>query len=260
MVAYAAASYVAAGAEKPALGSLKVEADTQLAMSERLVKFSDLKVTESNFPTLPKEQVREVVAEVVKAIPDDDRVIALDRVLAAIDKSQIMPRNVEGVKADPPTIFYSETPAVLVNVDGDPIWSPIKENDLKFAVNTNWDLFQHEPTKTYYLRNNDAWLKASDITGPWTAAGKLPGSFDKLPRDDNWNEVRAALPGKSLSAKQVPKVFVSFKPSEMILLTGPPSYVAVGNTNLLWVNNTESDIFRLGRTGAVYYLVAGRWF
>ena len=64
--------------------------------------------------------------------------------LAELDKSQIIPKNVEGVKADPPPIFFSTTPAVLVNLDGDPIWSPIKENDLKFAVNTNWDLFQHD--------------------------------------------------------------------------------------------------------------------
>ena len=68
-----------------------------------------------------------------------------------------------------------------MNIDGDPIWSPIKENDLKFAVNTNWDLFQHEPTKTFYLRSEQSWLQAADVKGPWTAAGKLPESFKKLP-------------------------------------------------------------------------------
>ena len=114
-----------------------------------------MKIAEANFQTLPKEQMREIVAEIDKAIPDDERVIALDRVLANVDKSQIVPKNVEGVKADPPPIFFSKTPAVIVNLDGEPIWSPIKENDLKFAVNTNWDLFQHGPTSTFYLRNND---------------------------------------------------------------------------------------------------------
>ena len=109
-----------------------------------------------------------MTATIDKAIPDDERVIALDRVLANLDKSQIVPKNVEGIKADPPTIFFSKTPAVIVNLDGEPIWSPIKENDLKFAVNTNWDLFQHVPTNTYYLRNNDTWLKATDVKGPWT--------------------------------------------------------------------------------------------
>lgn len=37
--------------------------------------------------------MREVVAEIVKAIPDEERVIALDRVLVSLDKSQILPKN-----------------------------------------------------------------------------------------------------------------------------------------------------------------------
>ncbi len=82
--------------------------------------------------------------------------------LAFVDKSAIVPKDVPGLKADPPVIFFSDTPAVVVNFDGDPIWSPIAKNDLKFAVNTNWDVFQHEPTKTFYLRYNDSWLTATD--------------------------------------------------------------------------------------------------
>ena len=258
LVAYAAVSYRDKAAEKPVLGTIRIEADTRVAHAERLVQFQPMKIIEANFQTVPKEQVREIVAAVEKAIPDDERVIALDRVLSNLDKSQIVPKNVEGIKADPPTIFFSKTPAVIVNLDGDPIWSPIKENDLKFAVNTNWDLFQHGPTSTYYLRNNDTWLKATDVKGTWSAAGTLPDSFRKLPAEDNWKEVKASLPGKPLKA--VPKVFVSVMPAELILLTGEPSYLAVAGTELLWVSNTESDVFRMGKAGPVYYLVAGRWF
>jgi hypothetical protein len=259
-VSYAAVAYDAKGATKSALGSLKIEADTRVSVSERLVNFSDFKITEANFPTLPKEQTREVVAEIDKAIPDDDRVISLDRVLAMVDRSQIMPKNIDGVKADPPPIFFSKKPALLVNLDGEAIWSPIKENDLKYAVNTNWDLFLHDPTKMYYLRNEQSWLQAQELKGPWMAAAKLPDSFSKLPADDNWKDVKAALPGKKLSADKMPQVFVSTTPAEMIMLAGEPKYEAVSGAGLLWVSNTESDVFRMGPKGAVYYLVAGRWF
>src|SRR4029453_3238260 len=78
--------------------------------------------------------------------------------------------------------------------------------------------------------------------------------------EENWKDVRANLPGKPLQKSALPKVFVSFLPAELILLTGEPNYLLVGGTQLLWVSNTESDVFRLGKTGAVYYLVAGRWF
>jgi hypothetical protein len=260
LVAFSAVSYRDKGGEKPAIGTIKLEADTQVAVTERLVSFQNMKIAEANFQTLPKEQVREVVAQIDKAMPDEERVIALDRVLANVDKSQIVPKNVEGIKADPPTIFFSKTPALIVNLDGEPIWSPIQDNDLKYAVNTNWDLFQHGPTSTYYLRNTDTWLKAGDVKGPWSAAGALPDSFKKLPADDNWNDVKASLPGKPIKASALPKVFVSSTPAELILLTGEPNYVPVQGTGLLWVSNTESDVFRLGKSGSVYYLVAGRWF
>ena len=258
LVAFLAVSLRNQAADKPALGTIKLEADTRVAVAERLVSFQTMKITEANFQTLPKEQVREIVAAIDKAIPDDERVIALDRVLASMDKSKIAPKNVEGIKADPPAVFFSKTPAVIVNLDGDPIWSPIEGNDLKYAVNTNWDLFQNTPTNTYYLRNEDTWLKATAVTGPWSPAGALPNGFKLLPAEDNWKDVKASVPGKAI--KTAPQVFVSTTPAELILLSGEPSYVLVQGTNLLWVSNTDSDVFRLGKTGPVYYLVAGRWF
>jgi hypothetical protein len=260
LAAFSAVSYRPAASGAPAVGTVRLEADTKVSVTERLVSFQQMKIAEASFQTLPKEQLREIVAAIDKAIPDDERVLGLDRVLASIDKSQVVPRNVEGIKADPPTIFFSQTPAIIVNLDGEAIWSPIRDNDLKFAVNTNWDLFQHGTTNTYYLRNGRTWLKTADLKGTWSPAGKLPESFAKLPVEDNWKDVRANLPGANIKASDVPRVFVNFEPAELILLSGPPSYLLVPTTELLWVSNTESDVFRMGKTGPVYYLVAGRWF
>ena len=260
MVAFSAISYRDKGGAKPAMGTIRFEADTKVSVEDRVVQFEKLKIVEANFQTLSKEQVRDITTAVETRIPADIPLIALDRILANLDKSQIVPKNAEGIKADPPTIFFSSTPAVIVNIDGDPIWSPIKENDLKFAVNTNWDLFQHVPTNTLYLRNEGSWLKATDVKGPWSAAGTLPDSFKKLPPDDNWKDVKAALPGKPVAPGAVPRVFVSLAPAELILLKGAPAYQAVQGTSLLWVSNTDSDLFRAGKSGPLYYLVAGRWF
>lgn len=258
LVAFMAVSYVAKGEHKPALGTIKLETETETSVPQRLVKFSRIKISETNFPTLAKEQSQEIATEVEKNIPEGDRVIDLDRVLAYVDKSTINPKNVEGLKSDPPRIILTQTPSVLVNFDGEPIWSPIKDNELKYAVNTNWDIFQHTPTGMYYLRNDTHWLRATDLQGYWSNAGKLPDSFSKLPEDDNWKDVRASLPG--IPAKKLPKVYVTNDPSELILIDGEPKYEPVPNTGLLWISNTESDLFRMGKDGPVYYLVAGRWF
>jgi hypothetical protein len=257
---YSAVSYQVRGAKTASLGTIKIEAGTSVAIPERLVNFSEFTIAEANFPALSKDQLRDVVADIMSGVPREHRIISLDRVLASIDASQIVPRNVPGVKADPPVVFFSSKPAVLVNFDGEPIWSPIDANDLKFVVNTNWDVFEHTPTKAFYLRVNLGWMTAASLQGPWTPAAKLPPSFAKLPADANWKEVKSAVPGKTIPAAQAPTVFTSMMPAELILTTGEPAYTPVPDTNLLWVNNTESDVFRLGPTGAVYFLVAGRWF
>ena len=61
MVAFSAVSLRANGAEKPVLGSIKLEADTQVALDERLVNFQKLQITEANFKELAKERVAEIV-------------------------------------------------------------------------------------------------------------------------------------------------------------------------------------------------------
>ena len=142
MTAGAAVSYQAKDAQTPAVGTLKIEADTKVALDDRLVSFKDLRITQANFPSIPKDQLGAVIAEINAAIPQEDRVIGLDRVLAMVETSVINPRNADGIKADPPVIFFSETTSALVNFDGNPIWSPIPDSELKFAVNTNWDFFE----------------------------------------------------------------------------------------------------------------------
>jgi hypothetical protein len=257
---HAAVSFKPAGKTKAMLGTVIAEAQSRVSVEDRLVDFSNFRITQSNFPGASRDESAAAVAAIISSIPVRERVLALDRVLASFDSSQIRPKNITDLKADPPVVFYSTRTAVLVNLDGEPVWSPIAQNDLRYAVNTNWDLFEHQPTRMFYLRHNTIWLQATSIEGPWTLASRLPPSFSKLPADENWKEVRAALPLKKPASSTVPAVFVSTTPAELILVKGEPAYAPVTGTRLLWVRNTEADVFRLGAAGPVYYLVAGRWF
>ena len=99
--------------------------------------------------------------------------------LANIDKSQIMPKNVEGIKADPPAIFFSKTSAVMVNLDGEPIWSPIKDNDLKFAVNTNWDLFQHDTDRHLLPAQQHHLAEGVGLQGPLVAGRQVAAELQQ---------------------------------------------------------------------------------
>ncbi|HEY6802325.1 MAG TPA: hypothetical protein VI306_01995 [Pyrinomonadaceae bacterium] len=261
IVAWTAVSYQEKKDSKPTLGTIKLEADSTVALDQRLVSLTPLRITQFNFSSLSREKGQKLSAELQAAIPQGEQVLSLDRVLANIDKSTIRPSttNTKNLKADPPRIFHASGRAALIIFDGQPVWSPIKDNNLKYAVNTNWDLFQ-TPDKTFYLRDEKSWLTSTSIDNGWTPAGKLPDSFRNLPNDENWKEVRANIPGKQFGRNATPSVFISFEPAELIQLKGEPQYVPVAGTSLLWVSNTESDLFKHTATGTFYYLVAGRWF
>ena len=72
---YAAVAYTPSGATKPVLGTVTAVAQTKVAVSDRLVDFSVFTITDSNFPTLDKAQMQEIIAEIANAI----RLKALDK-------------------------------------------------------------------------------------------------------------------------------------------------------------------------------------
>ena len=246
------------GAEKPALGAFEFEVDSETDLESRQVRLTNLRFLNGRFPALNALQSEDLREKVAAEFPEEV-VTELDRILAGLEHAKIHSGEVD-VKEDPPRIFSSEKPAILVILDGEPILSPIKGNDLQFAVNTNWDLFFYPDDKTYYLRNEESWLQASSLGGPWSPGGKLPKSFKKLSKkDENWKEVREHVPGEKLEPDGVPRVFVSEVPAELILLDGEPELEFI-TPKLLWVNNTESDLFLSNSDGKFYYLVSGRWF
>ena len=95
------------------------------------------------------------------------------------------------------------------------------------------------------------------MKGPWTPVSDLPAGFWKLPKDEGWEEVRAQLRGKREGS--VPVVFVTTMPAELVVTDGEPVYERIAGTHLLYVSNTDSDLFLHSEEKRHYFLVAGRW-
>jgi hypothetical protein len=125
-------------------------------------------------------------------------------------------------------------------------------------VNANWDLFFEKDDKDYHLMADKVWLQSKDLKGPWTRSKKLPGDMSKLPPNENWNDVKAAIPPTAAGA--TPDVFFSSQPAELLLLTGAPIYSRIVGTKLLYVANTDNDIFLDSSDNTFYILLSGRWF
>jgi hypothetical protein len=164
------------------------------------------------------------------------------------------------VNLNPPKIFTSRQPAILVMFFGNPKFKPVIKDkpNLLFALNSNWDIFFDAVSQKYFLLNRNSWLTAPKVAGPWTPAQNLPAALSSLPANDNWANVRQNIPGKP--AQTAPVVFVSTQPAELILLKGDPAFSPVPGTKLMRVSNTDSTLFMCSGDGNYYFLVAGRWF
>jgi hypothetical protein len=246
------------GTTSPVLGGVVLEGDTAVSREVGQVRISNLRIVEGRFPALSASDSDRLLNALRTRMTKEDVVVSLERITAYLERAETA-LTPAPLKTDPPRILVSTKPAVLVVLDGPPVMAPVPGTDLAYAVNTNWDLLR--AGATYYLRHEQSWLTSPAHTGPWTPATTLPPSFQRIPaRDSNWDDVRKAVPGKPLAPAAAPTVFVSETPVELILLEGEPKLETIKGTQLSWVTNTESDLFRSSTDQRFYYLVAGRWF
>jgi hypothetical protein len=242
-------------------GVAEVDALTVVDHGARVVAIVPVR-RELRFANVPESEQAKLRQAVEELHPSGQATtLSLDRVLAYLDPATQPVQPAVEVNMDPPTIFSSTTPAILVMFMGEPQFKPVEpeRTDLLFALNTNWDVLYDAASRNYYLLHGEGWLTTVDVLkGAWVPAVNLPPSMYSLPATENWTEARQRLPGRP--AKVAPAVFVTTEPAELILLDGPPSYMPVQGTKLLRVNNTDSVLFLHTGDGKLYYLVAGRWF
>ena len=82
------------------------------------------------------------------------------------------------VQNDPPAIFVSYSPAILLFIDGEPKRADISGTDLGFVVNSNFPLFFEKDGLTAIIYSPGAqWLKGQFWKAPGLRRPKLPRGF-----------------------------------------------------------------------------------
>ena len=244
---------------KEIVGILELQAQTDVNVDDRSVVISNFKIKEVKLPGLDPAKASTVDQAVRSFLPPDHVVVmALDRLVASVEKTQA-PAAVP-VQNDPPAIFVSNTPAILLNVDGEAVRADIAGTNLGFVVNSNFPLFfEKESPKEYYLYTGQQWLKSASMEGGWAPAPKLPRDKSKVANDPKWAQMKKPILSPSAKGKP-PTIFYSDKPAEVILFQGQPAYAQIPGTQLSYATNTDADLFVYNPTQDYYYLAAGRWF
>jgi hypothetical protein len=240
------------------VGAASFEGTTEVNTDTHTVFMFNIQVRNTYFPGKDPATSAQLDQQIRPFVPLT-YTASLDRLVAYMPKPQSV--QTVNLRNDPPYIFVSYTPAILLGVDGEPVLADIPKTDLKFVVNTMWPLFLDKNNSQYYLLVNNLWLTAGDLHGPWSRAMKLSKAFDKIPPDSGkFADVKKAVPPPQVANGIIPQVFYSTVPSEVILFDGRPAYTAIPGTQLAYASNTDSPLFVYSATQTYYYLAAGRWF
>ena len=256
------------GSDKASYGAARLSARTEVDKVNRMVTLEDIKILKVLFPSAPaKEQI--YLEALQKSVVPKTRLIALDRLEAdlAITEAE---KKIEAVpvKNDPPRIVFSTVPAILVYIDGEPVYRPVSDTPVQRVINTR-PLLLKDSQGRHFLHLFDGWVEAPSLSGPWTVCQAPPGYLGKVLKDAVATGQVDLLEGKTDPEKEekptlakgpVPVVTVATSPTELIVTEGEAKYAAIPGTSLLYAENTTGNVFKHSEQQKFYMLVSGRWF
>src|SRR6266480_1406301 len=242
---------------KTVVGVVEMKGNTNIDNVAKLVTITNPQVTGTYFPSLDNA-TKEKMDQLFKTFVPQTFSMSLHSLIASTPKKEV-PAGAQ-LNNDPPKIFVSYRPSILLSVNGEPVLSEVPNTNLKFVTNTQWPLFFDTGNSAYYLAVGQQWLTANSLEGQWSATKKLPPDMSKVLQDKQWSALKKFIPPPAKSAGVTPDVFYSDKPAEVILFDGQPVYSQIAHTQLQYATNTNSVVFVFTPTQQFYYLTAGRWF
>ncbi len=264
--AIAAVSVLPEGAKSPSYGVIELKALTLTDRDKRTVAFESVSITKTMFPT-GGDSAAKWEEQLKQHLPAEVPGIALDRLEAALDADQAKKNTVDALNNAPPAIVFTEKPTLLVLVDGDPQWQKINDTALERVVNTHALIVRDG--KRVFLHLWDGYLESGGLEGPWTVASKLPEQMESVEKQLVAAKAVDLLAGQanpdtkqmpSLKTTPVPDLYLAFKPTELIVTEGAPTWTPVFGTSLIYICNTPSQVFKDITDQKTYLLLSGRWF
>ncbi|HXK10416.1 MAG TPA: autotransporter [Vicinamibacteria bacterium] len=266
---YAAFALRDAPDAQPLYGVVWGDGRTVVDKDTRLVTFTDRTIRKLALPSAPEKE-KALLDVVNKEVAPVTRTIALDRLAAMLEVAEAdKAARTLTLKNDPPRIVFSYKSAILVTIDGPPVWRKVKDSKLERVINTRVLLVRKDEDEIF-VRVFDGWMTAKSLDGPWTVEKDPPKELKAALEDAKASgQVDLLLGGNPNDAKTLPSlkqqgrspvILVATAPTELIVIENGANFVAIPGTGLSYVQNTTGNVFRLATDQRVYLLISGRWF
>ena len=265
--AHAAVSVLPPGSKNPVFGVIELSANTIVDKQAQAVHLENLTVLKATFPSVPKKAPTYQKA-IQSLVAQGPATMSLARLEAAvgIEGAERNARRVP-VLNEPPRIVFRSSATVLVLIHGDPVWRPVSGTSLSRVLNTRACVLS-AAGGAVYVHVLNGFMTAPSLNGPWTVATVLPPGAAQTaetlaeknvvdlmqgPADDTTG-LRPSL------VNGAPGVVVATQPTEIIITQGPMNWAPLEGTQLLYVQNTNGNVFQDMVDQQYYVLVTGRWF
>ncbi|MFT3826136.1 MAG: hypothetical protein QM731_19595 [Chitinophagaceae bacterium] len=168
----------------------------------------------------------------------------------------------------PPKVVYSNSPSILVLIDGEPRLQQNQDWGVEAVVNSPFTIVK--TNSRFYLYGGKHWYTASAATGPYSLTTSTPGVLAKVQdavdeanrknAANNSNNSNGSSTQQETDDNTIYKVIVSTEPAELVQSNGEANFTSVEGANLLYVSNSQNDIFMDIASQQYYVLLSGRWF
>jgi hypothetical protein len=290
-----AMSFTFTGTNEPIFGAFWFKALLETDFDTRTARLVSIQVPKVRVADATEEKQKEISAFLEQEIPKIDIPISIDRLSAAMAEVVQESRGAGEFKHQPPKIVFSYEPAVLLLYDGEPVLRDIEGHKGVYqrAVNTALPVVFDVEAKKFYLCGGEIWYTAGDALGPWSITTKVPEPLlamkkradeqrekqekeqqqqqeqqqsaeqptsDQKSADQKTGEGKAPEEKATPAAEKPPKIVVATSPTELVVIFGEANWAPIADTDLLYVSNSQGNLFKIIKTQQNYVLLSGRWY
>jgi hypothetical protein len=243
-----------AGAE-PIFGVMWYSANMITDRDTRELSLESIKINDVKLPGVDDQQkIQNLKALLEKEIPSWKITASLDDITTTIEQEQAIQS--ENLKNDPPVIHYKAEPTTLVLIDGEPKLQDDKDLKMKRVVNSAFLIIENPDDKQFYLYGGQFWYVSASVKEGYKPTTSLTKSIKAI--DEQIKQKQTEKPQKTEGGP--PAILISTTPAELIQSTGTPQFSNIAGTDLLYVSNTEDNIFKAVSDQQYYVLLSGRWY
>lgn len=251
----AAFSAVETPGSEPVFGVFWYTATMTTDRDTRTMSLESIKISDVKLPGVMDETKILRLKQLLEVdIPTWRLTGSIDDITATIEQEQAY--GTDELKNDPPKILYASQPTTLVLIDGEPKVQDDKELKMKRVINSAFLIVQSNEDKKYYLNGGSTWYVSASIVDGYQPTSSLPKSVKAL--DQQMKKQQESKPKEEPNAPGA--ILVSTEPAELIQSSGQAQFANIPETSLLYVSNSEDDLFKNINDNNYYLLLSGRWY